>query len=131
MPFSTKGAMNELLYRIVERMLLGQGMSRNRNFAAFEDPNLRRATRIVRHLRSIQKDLRRYGRDCVVTLEPVESAVEDEALVAAEGSRRLLLVIEHLRSRRTAYLTAEEVRLLRLDPEVDAMLSHVELQEAS
>ncbi|MBH25134.1 MAG: hypothetical protein CMH57_11895 [Myxococcales bacterium] len=126
--------MNDLLYRIVERMLLGQGMSRNKNFAAFEDPNLRRATRIVRHLRSIQDDLRRYGPECAVTLEPAEPPRDAAAAPDPQGwggGRRLLLVITHLRSRRTAYLTEEEVRLLRLDPEVDAVLSALELQEAS
>ncbi|MEL6180015.1 MAG: hypothetical protein AAFS10_13735 [Myxococcota bacterium] len=128
--------MKDLLYKTVERMLLEEGMSRNKNFAAFEDPRLRRATRIVRHLRSIQHDLRRYGRGCIVSLEPVSPAEDGHTRPNPWGpaaeSRCLLLVMEHLRSRRTAYLTEEEVRLLRLDPEIDAIFEGLEpLQEAS
>ena len=123
--------MNALLYKIVERMLLERtSLSRNKNFAAFEDPRLKRAARIVRHIRSLREDLRRYGREGVVRLEDggegpprqVLGVLEEEGVVEDWQGRRLMLVIEHLKSRRTAYLSEDELRLLRLDPEIDALL---------
>ena len=118
--------MDELLYKIVERMLLSQtSLSRNKNFEAYEAPTVKRANRIVRHLRSLRDDLRKYGRDGRVALSTLENgSVEDG------GERRELeLVVEHLKSRRTSYLSALELNLLRKDPEVDELLKE-KLKEA-
>ncbi len=50
-------------YTIVQTLLLhGEGgFSRNKNFEAYREPEVQRAVRIFRHLRSVRNDLLRVG----------------------------------------------------------------------
>jgi hypothetical protein len=49
----------DLVYKIVRRLFRDDDVSfsRNRNFDAYEDPKVRRAVRIYRHLSSVEDDL--------------------------------------------------------------------------
>ncbi len=108
--------MQQLMYKMVARMLVERdALSRNKNFAAFDDPRLARATRIVRHLRALQEDLRVAGpRGCVRITR----------LEGARDGRHVCLEIDQpeIRGSRRAILNDEEVRLLCLDPEVEALV---------
>jgi hypothetical protein len=56
-------------YTIVQTLLRHgeEGFSRNKNFEAYKEPEVQRAVRIFRHLRSVRDDLLRVGDG--VTLE--------------------------------------------------------------
>lgn len=115
--------MNQLLYKMVERMLLHpNSFSRNKNFEAFEEPRLRKATRIVRHLRSIQRDLKTHGARAEVAVTPPEALPARPADPDDPSRVQVRLTIAHLKSRREAYLSPEELRLLCLDDEVARLL---------
>jgi hypothetical protein len=103
-------AMQQLLYKLVERMLLQHGaLSRNRNFEVFNDPRLRGATRIVRHLRALERDLLRFG---------AHDLQRDP-----DGRWRLAISMPPLGAQRLALLSEHELQLLCLHPEVAAALS--------
>ena len=94
----------KLTYQIVRRLLRDKDakLSRNRNFAAYEDPTVQHAARIFRHLRSVEQDLLR--------LEPGQ--------VRLSGARRegemleLELELDDGKVRRTSVLSAVEWGLL-------------------
>ena len=94
----------KLTYQIVRRLLRDKDakLSRNRNFAAYEDPTVQHAARIFRHLRSVEQDLLR--------LEPGQ--------VRLSGARRegemleLELELDDGKVRRTSVLSAMEWGLL-------------------
>lgn len=97
-----------VLQRLVARLVFErEKLSRNRSFEAFDDPDVLRAVRVARHLRSIVRDL-------LDTTTVVRSSLDDRR------PGELRLAIEHpIRGvRRTAWLSAEELAILRLDPEL-------------
>ena len=102
--------MQDLLYRLVERMLRdGSVFSRNKNFDAFDEPRLRGALRIVRQLRSLEADLLRFG---------LHGDVQRE-----QGKYRLEIQMDELRGRRCAYLNTREFDLLCLNPTVKELFT--------
>ena len=104
------------MYKMVERMMEdGRSFSRNRNFSAFDDSRLKNATRIVRYLRSIQADLLAYGSRGTVKLTLLDGP-RDGRSIRVEVDR------SEVRGRREAYLNEDELRLLRLNPEVNRVI---------
>jgi hypothetical protein len=87
--------MMDFVARAVLRLRSEPGFSRNRHFAAFSSPEGRRALRIHRHFRSIERDL---AAGCAATVGADE--------------HRVRITLDGKRSRRTAWLTREEFRLL-------------------
>jgi hypothetical protein len=86
----------DFVERVVLRLRAEPGFSRNRHYATFSSPEGRRALRIHRHLRSIERDLEAGGRLTVVR---------------EDGRVRLSIAGRH--ATRTAWLTEAEFRLLR------------------
>lgn len=102
--------MQELLYKMVERMLRQRNaLSRNRNFEAFNEPRLRNATRIVRHLRALEHDVLRFG---IHDLAP-----------HPDGRWRLEIQVGSVNARRVAWLEPRELELLCLRPEIAQALA--------
>jgi hypothetical protein len=97
--------MDPFVERVVRRLRSEPGFSRNRHFATFSSPEGRRALRIHRHLRSIERDLSRGS-----------SATVDR------GSDRVRLTLRSKRGRRYAFLTASEYRILCTNPLVRSAL---------
>jgi len=97
--------MADFVERLVERMRQEGRFSRNRHFAAFSSPEGRRAVRIHRHLRSIERDL---TGGCVAQVE--------------RGSERVSLTLACRGGKRVAYLTLAEFRILCTSPVVRAAL---------
>lgn len=95
----------DLTYRIVRRLLRDDDVqfSRNRNFEAYQDPQVQRAFRLYRHLRSLEEDLLALADGAGAQLEAVE--LEDEQVVVR-------LVFEQGKGRRTSYLKPQEWQLL-------------------
>ena len=92
--------------RVVERLREEPGFSRNRHFHALSSPEGRRALRIHRHLRSLERDLAQTGVDATVTRE----------------AERIRLTVRGRRSSRTAWLSRAEFRILCGNPAVAAPL---------
>jgi hypothetical protein len=86
----------DFVERVVLRLRAEPGFSRNRHFATFASPEGRRALRIHRHFRSIERDL---------------AAGAAARVDRDEGRLRITMVGP--RGRREAWLTAAEFRLLR------------------
>jgi len=97
--------MASFVARAVQRLREGSGFSRNRYFLALSSPEGRRALRIHRHLRSLERDL----------------ASGATAIVAREDER-VRLELRGKRGSRTAWLTRAEFRLLCGSPAVRAAL---------
>ena len=97
--------MADFVERLVQRLRQEAGFSRNRHFAALSSPEGRKALRIHRHLRSIERDLS-GGCRAEVEREP----------------ERVCLLLNGQGTRRTAYLTLAEFRLLCTSPIVRAAL---------
>lgn len=49
--------MQDLVYRLVERLASDEPLSRNRHYHTFTHPEGKRALRIARHLRSVARDI--------------------------------------------------------------------------
>lgn len=81
--------------RVVERLREEPGFSRNRHFHALSSPEGRRALRIHRHLRSLERDLT-AGASAALTRD----------------AERFRLTLRGARGSRTAWLTRGELRLL-------------------
>ncbi len=97
--------MGDFVDRVVQRLRQGGGFSRNRHFAALSSPEGRKALRIHRHLRSLEREL---SRGCAVHV--------------AREPQRISLTLRSRGSRRVAYLTPAEFRLLCASPGVRAAL---------
>jgi hypothetical protein len=97
--------MADFVTQAVRRLREDPGFSRNRFFAALSSPEGRRAMRIHRHLRSLERDL---ADGCQASVEP--------------GPERIRLTLRGRRGQRTAFLTRAEWRLLCADPAVRAAL---------
>ena len=97
--------MLDFVARTVARLRSDPGFSRNRHHAALSSPEGRRAMRIHRHLRSLERDL----------------AVAHAATVE-RGEGRIRLELRGRRATRTAFLSPAEFRLLCSSPRVRAAL---------
>ncbi len=108
----------DLTHQIVRRLLRDDEVqfSRNRNFEAYEDPQVQRAMRIYRHLQSLEDDLLGLESDGRVSLEAVE---RDEEEVAVR------LIFEEAKGRRISYLKAKEWELLLESAKVSRILEGV------
>jgi hypothetical protein len=97
--------MDAFIQRVVRRLRDEPGFSRNRHFLAFASAEGRRALRIHRHLRSIERDL----------------AAGSQATITREDDR-VRIDLRSKRGARTAYLTFDELRLLSGSAPVRAAL---------
>lgn len=112
----------DLTYRIVRRLLRDDDVqfSRNRNFEAYEDPQVKRAMRLYRHLQSLEDDLLGLEDPRSVRLEAVER----------DGGRvTVRLVFAEQKGRRISYLKPREWELLLENERVCDILSGL-LEEA-
>jgi hypothetical protein len=97
--------MADFVMRAVERLRDDPGFSRNRYFLALSSPEGKRALRIHRHLRSLERDLSAGA----------AASVHREA-------ERVRLTLRGKRGSRTAWLTRAEFRILCASPAVRAAL---------
>lgn len=97
---------SSFLLRAVERLRLDRAFSRNRHYLALSSPEGRRAMRIHRHLRSLERDLAQDGVAATVTRE----------------AERIRLTLRGRRLSRTAWLSRAEFRILCGNPVVAAAL---------
>lgn len=96
--------MTPLERRLVERLVFDpESMSRNRNFHTFHDPVGRRAWRIAAHLRSVRRAVQRAG-------------AQSRAVRGADGRWEVQIREDADGVRRQAWLTDDEMDLLRQDP---------------
>ncbi len=103
--------MLDFVTQAVRRLRTDPGFSRNRFYLALSSPEGRRALRIHRHLRSLERDLE-------AGLVPT---------VAREAGR-VRLTLRGRRGERTAWLTRDEFRLLCDDPATRAALGAAALE---
>ncbi len=103
--------MLDFVTQAVRRLRTDPGFSRNRFYLALSSPEGRRALRIHRHLRSLERDL----------------AAGQVATVAREEAR-VRLTLRGRRGERTAFLTHTEFRLLCDAPAVRAALGDAALE---
>jgi len=103
--------MVDFVTQAVRRLREDPGFSRNRFYLALSSPEGRRALRIHRHLRSLERDL----------------AAGLAATVAREAER-VRLTIRGRRTERTAWLTRAEFRLLCDAPAVRTALGAAALE---
>lgn len=103
--------MVDFVTQAVRRLRTDPGFSRNRFYLALSSPEGRRALRIHRHLRSLERDL----------------AAGHAATVAREA-HRVRLTLRGRRGERTAWLTRAEFRLLCDAPVVRAALGDAALE---
>ena len=98
-------AMDAFVERVVRRLRTEPSFSRNRHFIAFSSPEGRRALRIHRHLRSIERDL-----------SSGSTATVDH------GDGRVEVRLRSKRGQRTAFLTPSEFHILCTNPIVRSAL---------
>lgn len=97
--------MGDFVEKVVLRLREEGGFSRNRHYLALSSPEGRKALRIHRHLRSLERDL---GGGCPVRVE--------------REAERVCLRLRVRSGWRVAYLTPGEFRLLCTSPIVRAAL---------
>ena len=97
--------MTGFVERAVRRMRQDSGFSRNRHFVALSSPEGRRAVRIARHLRSIERDLEKGW--------PARAERRDG---------RVLLTVAYRGGSREAWLSGAEYRMLLDNAAVRAAL---------
>ncbi len=95
--------MADFVARVVQRLREDPGFSRNRHTLALSSPEGRRALRIHRHLRSLERDVR-----------------GGSAARVSRDEGRFRLELRNRLGSRTAFLSAGELRLLCADPAVRA-----------
>lgn len=95
--------MADFVARVVQRLREDPGFSRNRHYLALSSPEGRRALRIHRHLRSLERDVR-----------------AGSAVRVSRDEGRFRLELRGRRGSRIAFLSAGELRLLCADPGVRA-----------
>jgi hypothetical protein len=105
--------MADFVARVVLRLREDPGFSRNRYYLALSSPEGRRALRIHRHLRSLERDL-----------------AGGAAASVAREAERVRLTLRSRRGSRTAWLTRAEFRLLCGSPAVRAALGDAAGTEA-
>jgi hypothetical protein len=101
---------SSFLLRVLERLRDDRTFSRNRHYLALSSPEGKRALRIHRHLRSLERDLAQAGVDATVTRE----------------AERIRLTVRGRRLSRTAWLSRAEFRILCGNPAVAAVLGAAE-----
>lgn len=106
----------DLTFKIVRRLLRDDevGFSRNQNFEAYEDPKVKRAVRIYRHLSSVEDDLLDLG-----------GAVDLEAVERNEGQVVIKLSFAEGSGRRVSFLTPREWGLLLENERVTDILAEL------
>ncbi|MFP4597521.1 MAG: hypothetical protein ACLFVJ_04665 [Persicimonas sp.] len=94
-----------LTHKIVRRLLRDDevGFSRNQNYEAYEDPKVKRAVRIFRHLRSVEEDLLEIDHSGEVALDAVEREPDRVVVRLSFGGNG---------ARRVSFLTPSEWGLL-------------------
>jgi hypothetical protein len=105
--------MADFVARVVLRLREDPGFSRNRYYLALSSPEGRRALRIHRHLRSLERDL-----------------AGGAAASVAREAERVRLTLRGRRGSRTSWLTRAEFRLLCGSPAVRAALGDAARSEA-
>jgi hypothetical protein len=105
--------MVDFVTQAVRRLREDPGFSRNRFYLALSSPEGRRALRIHRHLRSLERDL-------AAGLVPE----------VAREAERVRITLRGRRTERTAWLTRAEFRLLCTAPLVRAALGDQALDQA-
>jgi len=103
--------MADFVTQAVRRLREDPGFSRNRFYLALSSPEGRRALRIHRHLRSLERDL-----------------AAGQAATVAREAERVRLTIRGRRTERTAWLTRAEFRLLCDAPAVRTALGAAALE---
>lgn len=98
--------MVDFFTRALERLRDDPAFSRNRHYLALSSPEGKRALRVHRHLRSLERDLVSAGVAATVTPE----------------AERIRLTLRGQRLSRTAWLTRAEFRILCGSPRVRAAL---------
>lgn len=98
--------LSSFLLRAVERLRQDRAFSRNRHYLALSSPEGKRAMRIHRHLRSLERDLSQAGVAATVTRE----------------AERIRLTVRGQRLARTAWLSRAEFKILCGNPAVAALL---------
>lgn len=98
-------AMSNFVLRAVARLREDPGFSRNRYYLALSSPEGKRALRIHRHLRSLERELSAGA-----------------AATVHREAERVRLDLRGARGSRTAWLTRAEFRLLCGNPAVRAAL---------
>lgn len=98
-------AVEDFVERVVRRLREEPGFSRNRHFLTFSSPEGKRALKIHRQLRSIERDLSRAF-----------SATVDRA------ADRVRLTLRSKSGLRTSWLTQAEFRILCTNPIVRSVL---------
>ncbi len=101
--------MASFLQRLLERLREDRAFSRNRHYLALSSPEGKRALRIHRHLRSLERDLSRDGVAATVTRE----------------AERIRLTLRGRRLQRTAWLSRAEFLVLCGNPAVRWVLGVV------
>ncbi len=101
--------MASFLQRLLERLREDRAFSRNRHYLALSSPEGKRALRIHRHLRSLERDLSRDGVAATVTRE----------------AERIRLTLRGRRLQRTAWLSRAEFQVLCGNPAVRRVLGVV------
>jgi hypothetical protein len=104
------------LYRLVERLRAeASGLSRNRHFHTFSAPNARRALRIHKQLRSLERDIAEHGPGGRIEV------------TRGGGGVCVRLEVPAMRAVRTATLTPEEYELLAASPQIRGLLAAAEM----
>ncbi len=101
--------MASFLQRLLERLREDRAFSRNRHYLALSSPEGKRALRVHRHLRSLERDLSRDGVAATVTRE----------------AERIRLTLRGRRLQRTAWLSRAEFQVLCGNPAVRRVLGVV------
>ena len=99
-------SVEDFVERVVRRLREEPGFSRNRHFLTFSSPEGKRALKIHRQLRSIERDLSRAS-----------SATVDRA------ADRVRLTLRSKSGLRTSWLTQDEFRILCTNPIVRSALN--------
>jgi len=103
--------MNRLRNQVLRRVMEGpNSLSRNRNFHAYTDPNIRQSARIGRVLRSLRQDL--LGREWT----GLEISRPDS------GPKQVVIVISWSNQKRTCFVSEDEFALLLEDGRVFHLL---------
>jgi hypothetical protein len=97
--------MIDFVTQAIRRLRTDPTFSRNRFYLALSSPEGRRALRVHRHLRSLERDL-----------------LAGQAATVALEAERVRLTLQGRRTRRVAWLTRAEFRLLCDHPAVRAAL---------
>ena len=104
-----------LVVRIGER---GKPMSRNRHFHTFATPLGRRALKISRQLHSVALD--------ILTQARIGGRIVVEHVEGRTPGVRLSMELEHIKARRTTWLSRSEWELLLQDEAVRTALERLE-----